>query len=163
MRLLAAEDAISVGLIKREEMPGQVREVLGQTNGTIVYRLVEDLVGESVGKQYVGFSAEVGLALGALKQFNLERIYLDPRIKSQHAKIEKAFDLLFEHYLDDLQKERKESPLFRDFLNILSPEIQKKYPPAFLVRDFLAGMTDEYFLRRYQDLIWPHRLPSRLD
>lgn len=157
------EDAISVGLIKREEMPDQVREVLGQTNGTIVYRLVEDLVGESVGKQYVGFSAEVGLALGALKQFNLERIYLDPRIKSQHAKIEKAFDLLFEHYLDDLQKERKESPLFRDFLNILSPEIQEKYPPAFLVRDFLAGMTDEYFLRRYQDLIWPHRLPSRLD
>ena len=157
------EDAISVGLIKREEMPGQVRDVLGQSNGTIVYRLVEDLVGESVGKQYVGFSAEVGLALGALKQFNLERIYLDPRIKSQHAKIEKAFDLLFEHYLDDLQKERKESPLFRDFLNILSPEIQEKYPPAFLVRDFLAGMTDEYFLRRYQDLIWPHRLPSRLD
>ena len=157
------EDAISVGLIRRQDMPGQVREVLGQTNGTIVYRLVEDLVGESVGKPYVGFSAEVGQALGALKRFNLERIYLDPRIKSQHAKIEKAFDSLFEHYLDDLQKERKESPLFRDFLNILSPEIQEKYAPAFLVRDFLAGMTDEYFLRRYQDLIWPHRLPSRLD
>ncbi len=157
------EDAISVGLIQRRDIPDQVREVLGETNGTMVYRMVEDLVRESVGMQSVGFSPEVGQAVGVLKRFNLKRIYLDPRIKSQHAKIEKAFALLFDNYLEDFHKERKESPLFRDFLHNLSVESQEKYPPASLVRDFLAGMTDEYFLRRYQDLIWPHRLPSRLD
>jgi dGTPase len=157
------EDAISVGLIRRGDMPEEVREVLGDTNGTIVYRLVEDLVAQSAGKASVGFSPEKGQALGALKKFNLERIYLDPRIKSQHPKIEKAFDLLFENYLDDFKKKRKASPLFWDFLGSLSPEVQEKYPPASLVRDFLAGMTDEYFLRRYQDLVLPHRMPSRLD
>lgn len=157
------EDAISVGLVRRQDIPAQAREVLGDTNGTIVYRLVEDLVRESVGKPFVGFSAPVGRALGQLKQHNLERIYLDPRIKSQHGKIEKAFDLLFEHYLEDYRKDRRESPLFRDFLEKFSPDAKKNYSPASLVRDFLAGMTDEYFLRRYQDLIWPHRLPSRLD
>jgi dGTPase len=157
------EDAISVGLIRRQGIPAQVREVLGDTNGTIVYRLVEDLVRQSAGKPYVGFSAGVGEALDRLKRYNLENIYLDPRIKSQHPKIERAFDLLFERYLEDYEKGCQESPLLRDFLGSLSPEYQKTYPPASLVRDFLAGMTDEYFLRRYQDLTWPYRLPSRLD
>jgi dGTPase len=157
------EDAISVGLIRREDMPQKVREVLGETNGTIVYRLVEDLVRESAGKPFVGFSEKKARALGELKNFNLQNIYLDPRIKSQHSKIEKAFDMLFEHYLEDYQKGREESPLFRDFLVNLSPSVKKNYSPASLVRDFLAGMTDEYFLRRYQELVWPQRLPSRLD
>lgn len=157
------EDAIAVGLIRRENLPDKVREVLGDTNGTIVYRLVEDLVMQSAGTPSVGFSAAVGQALGELKQYNLENIYLDPRIKSQHAKIEKAFDLLFEHYLEDCEKGREESPIFCEFLKNLSPKYKKNNPPAALVRDFLAGMTDEYFLRRYKDLTWPYRLPSRLD
>ncbi len=157
------EDAIVVGLIQRSDLPAEVREVLGNTNGTIVYRLVEDLVESSAGRPYVGFSPEVGRALGRLKHFNLHRIYLDRRIKSQHHKIERAFDLLFERYLADLKEGRRASPVFRDFLEHMDPAYQESLSPAAIVRDFIAGMTDDYFLRRYQDEVWPRRLPFRLD
>jgi len=42
------EDAIRLGLITREDITGLCRQVLGDTNGTIVYTLVEDLVSSSL-------------------------------------------------------------------------------------------------------------------
>ena len=40
------EDAIRLGLISRNDLPKECSEILGVTNGTIVYTLVEDLVGQ---------------------------------------------------------------------------------------------------------------------
>ena len=45
------EDAIRLGLIKRNEIPRDCRHRLGETNGTIVYTLVEDLISESLEKR----------------------------------------------------------------------------------------------------------------
>lgn len=39
------EDAITLKLIRRDEIPADCRTVLGDRNGTIVYRLVADLIG----------------------------------------------------------------------------------------------------------------------
>jgi dGTPase len=156
------EDAIAVGLIRREDLPAEIKEVLGDTNGMMVYRLVEDLVGNSAQGGAVGFSPETGEALHRLKRFNLERIYLDPRIKTEHPKIRRGFDLLFERFLDDLARQRGDSPLFRDFLDHMEPVYRQRHRPAEVVRDYLAGMTDEHFLERYGEITWPRRLPSRL-
>ncbi len=157
------EDAIRVGLVTRGDLPAEVREVLGQTNGTMVYRLVEDLVAHSAGQDHVGFSHRVGQALSQLKAFNYQRIYLHPRIKTEHHKIRQVFHKLFEQYLEDLLAERYESPIFSGYLASMDGQYRASLPPAALVRDFIAGMTDEFFLARYRDLIWPRRLPARLD
>jgi len=155
------EDAIRVGLIRREMVPEAVRRVLGDTNGTIVYRLVTDLIRTSRGQDYVAFSRPVGEALKALKAFNLEHIYLNRRIKREHAKIREAFARLFDRYLADLEAGREESPVFRDFLAGMSEEYRRATSPAAVVRDFVSGMTDEYFLARYRELVCPRRLPAR--
>ncbi len=157
------EDAIALGLITRDMVPGQVRRVLGDSNGTIVYRLVEDLALNSLERDFIAFSPEVGQALGRLKAFNLERIYTHPRIKTEHRKIAAAFDLLFERYLDDLNRKERSSPVYADFLDHLDPAYPQKFPPAAVVRDFLASMTDEFFLKRHRELVIPRRLPSRLN
>ncbi|MFH1033708.1 MAG: HD domain-containing protein [Pseudomonadota bacterium] len=156
------EDAIRVGLVTRQDLPLEVSQVLGKSNGTMVYRLVADLVAHSQGQDFVGFSPPVAQALQELKTFNYQRIYLDPRIKTEHAKIRAIYHRLFEQYLDDLRHERAASPILREYLAHQDPSYGQSLPAAAVVRDFLAGMTDEYFLRRYQDLTWPRRLPSRL-
>ncbi|MFH1058546.1 MAG: HD domain-containing protein [Pseudomonadota bacterium] len=157
------EDAIQVGLITRADLPAAVAAVLGQSNGTMVYRLVEDLVTASGGQDWVGFSPKFAEALGLLKRFNYERIYLHPRIKTEHGKIREMFHRLFEGFLADLAAERAASPIFRDFLAEMHPAYRQTTPPAGVVRDFMAGMTDEYFLRRFREAVLPHRLPYRLD
>ncbi len=156
------EDAIRLGLVARGDLPERVREVLGESNGNIVYHLVEDLIANSRGRDLVGFSPEVAQAHAELKKFNYQRIYLHPSIKTEHTKIRAMFHRLFEHYLDDLRHERRDSPLASGFLAGMDEAYRHSQPPAAIVRDFMAGMTDEYFLRCFRDLAWPSRLPPHL-
>jgi len=156
------EDAILLGLIARSDIPAEVVSILGDTNGKIVYRLVADLVTASAGRDYVCFSPAIAQGLGRLKQFNLERIYQHPLIKTEHHKIEAVFASLFDRFLADLTEKRRESPIFSEFLNMMDPSYRQDLPAAALVRDFLAAMTDDYLLRCYQKLTWPRRLPGRL-
>ncbi len=155
------EDAITLGLIRRRDLPAEVTEVLGATNGTMVYRLVEDLVTNSAGREAIGFSPRLGEALRRLKGFNLERIYTNPAIKTQHHKLREGFFRLFDRLLADLRADRRQSPIFAEFLDRLDDGYRQAHPPAAQVRDFIAAMTDEYFLERYRELLWPRRLPSR--
>ncbi len=157
------EDAIALGLIQRGMLPARVREVLGESNGTMVYRLVEDLAANSLERDYVAFSPQVGQALGELKAFNLEHIYTNPLIKTEHGKIAAAFDLMFERYLRDLEQENRASAVFVHFLDRLNRQYRGKYAPAEVVRDFLASMTDDFFLKRHQELVAPRRLPPSLN
>ena len=134
------EDAIRLGLVTREDLPEDCKEVLGDTNGSIVYTLVEDLVANSLGKPYVNFSQEVGNALKNLKDFNNDRIYTSDRVKEQTPKIRLMFEQLFTVYMQSLESEN------REFLAGMAGEYSRETPPAGVVRDFIAGMTDEYFL-----------------
>ncbi|MCB2191110.1 MAG: HD domain-containing protein [Deltaproteobacteria bacterium] len=157
------EDAILLGLVRRDMVPDQVRVVLGDSNGTIVYRLVEDLTASSLGQDHISFSPAVAEALGRLKEFNLTNIYTNSAIKTEHPKIAAAFDLMFETYLEDLTQERLDSPVYRDFLERLDEKYKNETPPAEVVRDFLAGMTDDFFLKRHSGLVTPRRLPGKLN
>ncbi len=142
------EDAIRLGLVPRRDIPPHCARVLGRSNGTIVYRLVTDIIENSYGREAVGFSAEVSAALKALKKFNYERIYLSPMIKRHTEAIGALFRQLFETYLADIEKERRDSVIFTRFLKNMSPEYIQRRSSAEIVRDFIAGMTDRYFLRQ---------------
>lgn len=156
------EDAILLGLVRRQDLPQEVSEVLGSSNGTMVYRLVEDLVGRSLGQDYVAFSPAVAQALGRLKAFNLERIYTHPGIKTQHQKIAEGFERLFDLYLADLKKGNRASAIYSEFLGHMDPAYPEETPAAAQVRDFLAGMTDDYFLDLLREQVPPQRLPRKL-
>ena len=140
------EDAIRMGLIKRADIPGDCKRILGETNGTIVYTLVEDLITNSLNKTYVCFSNEKGQALKRLKNFNKDRIYKNSKIKKQKDKIELMFALLFKKYLKELESGEGSSDIYMGFLDGMSTEYREKTSPAGIVCDFIAGMTDEYFL-----------------
>ena len=140
------EDAIRLGLIGRSDLPAASTAVLGDTNGTIVFRLATDIIRTSHGNDFVSFSPEVSEALKQLKRFNLERIYLNPRVKPHSALLQELFRRLFDRFLEDLEKQRSESGIFRGFLNGMSDDYIARHRPAEVVRDFIAGMTDRYFL-----------------
>lgn len=153
------EDAIRLGLINREDIPEDCRDVLGNTNGTIVYTLVEDIIANSLNKPYVSFSADVGESLKKLKFFNEENIYKNQKVKEQTKKIKLMFELLYEKYLEDLKTGNEDSDIFTGFLEGMSPEYKKNTPDAGIVRDFISGMTDEYFLNQINKNLVPQIKP----
>jgi dGTPase len=155
------EDAIRLGLIERNEIPAHCRRRLGETNGTIVYTLVEDLISESLEKPSISFSPEVADALKRLKDFNQEFIYTNPKAKNQTNKLPLMFELLFKKYYKDLKAGNDNSVIFKEFLDGMSSQYRDNNPPAIIVRDFIAGMTDDYFLSQCQENLMPQILSGR--
>jgi dGTPase len=141
------EDAIRLNMIKRADIPDQCVRVLGNTNGTMVHRLVTDVIDNSYGKDYIAFSQEISGALKTLKEFNLNRIYMNARIKKHLKNIQQLYRYLFETLLEDLSQQRRRSVIFTHFLENMNSTYLEKYNEAEIVRDFIAGMTDQYFLR----------------
>ena len=149
------EDAIRLNLIERSELPPDSVACLGNTNGTIVFNLVTDIIQTSFQKPYVTFSSDVSDALKRLKKFNLERIYLNPEIKTHSSNLNKLFGFLFEEYLSAIRKKDTASVIFSRFLNGMSAAYAETHSSAEIVRDFIAGMTDEYFLSQCPDSMRP--------
>ena len=149
------EDAIRLGVIKRSDIPENCRRILGETNGTIVYTLVEDLVSNSLGKPFVCFSEDIGIALKNLKEFNRDHVYRSEITWKQTAKIKLMFELMFNQYYHDLEKGYENSDIYKEFLEGMSSEYKEKTTHAEIVRDFIAGMTDEYFLTQCQKQFIP--------
>ena len=142
------EDAIRLDMIKRSDLPKECVDILGDTNGSIVYHLVTDIINNSFQNSYIAFSPEVSEALKRLKDFNLKRIYMNPKIKTHTAAIKKLFEILFEQYFNDIETENRSSVIFNGFLKDMSDDYINNHSKEEIVRDFIAGMTDQYFLRQ---------------
>jgi len=149
------EDAIRLKLIQRTDLPRESVNLLGDTNGTIVFNLVTDIICNSRGKPYIAFSPEVSEAVKQLKSFNLEHIYMNSRIKKHTRRIKKLFEMLFETYLEDMINQRESSMIFKQFLKDMKPSYSQCHQPAEIVRDFISGMTDRYFLSQCPESMRP--------
>jgi dGTPase len=140
------EDAIRLNIIQRSELPSKSVAFLGDTNGTIVYSLVTDIIASSHEKPHISFSPEVSNALKVMKKFNYERIYMNPVIKEDAAKIKELFKVMFDRFYEDIMKKDLSSPIFTRFIDGMADEYEGNQKPEEIVRDFIAGMTDRYFL-----------------
>jgi len=149
------EDAIRLKLIHRSDLPRESVNVLGDTNGTIVFNLVTDIIHNSSDKPHIALSPEASEALKHLKLFNMEHIYLNPKIKKHTYRIKELFVMLFETYLADIKRQRKSSIIFRRFLKDMTQEYIQRHMPAEIVRDFISGMTDQYFLDQCPESMRP--------
>jgi len=149
------EDAIRLNIIDRTDLPKESVDMLGNTNGTIVYHLVTDVINTSFRNPYIAFSRKVSEALKQLKNFNLERIYMSPKIKKDTDTIKTLFGFLFEKYLDDIENENHSSVIFKGFLENMSEDYIQSHCKEEIVRDFIAGMTDQYFLRQCPENLRP--------
>jgi len=155
------EDAIRLNLIQRDQLPSVCVQRLGSTNGTIVYNLVTDLIRNSYERPAIAFSPATSNALKRLKDFNLTNIYLNKKIKPDSDKIKQLFYVLFERYLEDLEEGKEASIIFTEYLRDMSEEYLTNTRPAEIVRDFIAGMTDQYFLRQAPEELRPRRITNR--
>ena len=140
------EDAIRLNLIKRSDIPKSCVKLLGDTNGTIVYHLVTDIIKNSYRQPFIAFSHEVSEQLYRLKSFNLEMIYMNAKVKKHLGTIRDLFEMLFERFLSDIETQNFDSVIFTQFLENMSHQYIDNHSPQEIVRDFLAGMTDQYFI-----------------
>ena len=147
------EDAIRLGIISIDEVPTSITNVLGITNSEIINTIVLDIIKNSYDKPYITMSKEVFDAIDNLKKFNYKNIYSKANTKEQIEFYEKQFRLLFNRYLDELNNEKKDSKIYKVFLNNMDKSYLDNTSNARKVIDYIAGMTDDYFNLEYNRLI----------
>jgi len=141
------EDAIVVNLIKTEDIPADIVEVLGNTNSQIIDRLVEDLLVNSYGKPYLEFSDEVFVALKKLLDFNYENIYHNDRKAENEERSIKIFKMLYDKYSQNMAN--KEGDIYELYASKMNEDYTKSNKYGKIIVDFMAGMTDKFFIDQF--------------
>lgn len=158
------EDAILLKFIKRSEIPEACRKILGDTNRKIIHNLIMDLLNYSIDNEMIGYSEEIFDALRELKKFNYEKIYnrrdlhiINHTNLSYTNHLKEKFEFIFQHSLEDLEANDVKSPIFSDHIDYIDDDnYSTYYEPnkrekklALIVRDYIAGMSDNYFNEIY--------------
>ncbi|MDO5718785.1 MAG: deoxyguanosinetriphosphate triphosphohydrolase, partial [Tissierellia bacterium] len=77
------DDSIRAGIIKEEDLPRDLTQVLGKSHGERINTMVVDIVKNSIDKPEVKMSEEVNDATMKLRAYMFENVYLDEVVKRE--------------------------------------------------------------------------------
>ncbi|MFC1771375.1 HD domain-containing protein [Candidatus Margulisiibacteriota bacterium] len=157
------EDAIKAKLIGENDIPKEITSELGNNNGEIIGRLLEDLIDTSKKHQnQIGLSPSKFDALKKLIEFNHDKIYQHEKVKKFQTQVKWALEVVFKYLLKEIQNTNrfKESSLNIPVIQFLKKFVNKiKYSDneknEIIVLDFISGMTDNYVLECINELFVP--------
>jgi dGTPase len=139
------DDALRAGLLSVQELPVEPIAVLGDSGSTRIDTLVHDMVEHSARAGDIVQGTEAGPAMGELRRFMFERVYLGPAVRAEHERIAGVVSTLFEHYVAHPELLPANA----------APVPAGEQDLARRVTDYLAGMTDRYCIRAYTELQVP--------
>lgn len=138
------DDAMRAGILRAEDLPADAVRVLGPTTSQRIGRMVGDVVHETLegGLAEIRMSGEVLGATLALREFLFRSVYENPVATAEFSKAEGVLGGIW-----DKVRARPEA-----YLDLATVETEGLEAAA---RDFLAGMTDRYAVRLYEELFVP--------
>ena len=153
------QDAVIAGIVPPDY---QFRsEFIGSHNAAIINNLTVDIVTNSYGKDCIEMSEEAFSDLKTAKEENYRVIYHNEKIKKTYdEKIQPMFEELYEKLRADLLAGDESSPVFTHHIAYVNknrahyraPGDYALEQPDFIVSDYIASMTDDYFLELYRHL-----------
>lgn len=136
------DDALRAGVIAERDLPAEPIAALGDSGSHRIDALVHDLVEHSDRAGDIVQGAEAGAAMDALRAFMFDCVYLGPAARREHARIETVVRALFEHY-------RERPDLIPASASVPGADDAER------VTDWIAGMTDRFCIRVFEDLAVP--------
>lgn len=133
---------------------------IGSVNAAIINNLTVDILENSYGKNCISMSEKAFADLKKAKRDNGELIYQNPEtVRIYDEIIKPMFGELYYKLLDDLKNERTESEIYRHHIKFVYDNT-KYYEknnylsedPNDIVTDYLASMTDDYFIALHERL-----------
>lgn len=135
-------------------------EFIGAENAAIINNLTVDIIENSYGKDYILLSPGAYDDLKRAKEENYSVIYKNEQINRQYNEIIRPmFAELYYKLLDEVKSGSEGSIIYRHHIKFIV-EAQKYYKhgdylaenPNLIVADFIASMTDDYFIALHEKL-----------
>ena len=139
------DDAIRGGILKEQDVPIEIRQVLGETTGERLNHMIHDIVTQSQDEPTVKMSPEVWNAMMNLRKFLFEEVYENQAVKGEEGKAIRLIQTLYKYYYNDL------TLLPEDFLMLL----EKGTPKEIVVCDYIASMSDKFAIATFESLYIP--------
>ena len=150
------QDAEKAHLIKNSDFESGT---IGTYNAEIINNLIVNIIENSYGKPYIKMDDEHFEALKKAKADNYELIYKQDAVEDTLKNTVKPMMVeVYEKLLDDLAKNNRSSPIFThhiDYINKAHYKRERPYEqtePNQIVVDYIASMTDDYFIDLYSHL-----------
>ena len=126
---------------------------IGTVNGEIMNNLVVNIIENSYGKPYIKLDAQHFEALRVAKRDNYAIIY-NSEVASNglSATVKPMMADIYGQLLEDLQQEKRNSPVFTHHIDYIHSTANKrqtpyeKTEPNQLIVDYIASMTDDYLI-----------------
>ena len=139
------DDAIRGGILKEQDVPIEIRQVLGETTGERLNHMIHDIVTQSQDEPTVKMSPEVWNAMMNLRKFLFEEVYENQAVKGEEGKAIRLIQTLYKYYYNDF------TLLPEDFLMLL----EKGTPKEIVVCDYIASMSDKFAIATFESLYIP--------
>ncbi len=153
------QDAERAGLVASAAYEGNA---IGTYNAEMINNLIVNIVENSYGKPYIAMDATHFAGLKQAKEENYALIYKNAEVtKPLDETVEPMMQEMYERLLSDLMAGNTASPIFfHHIATVDKPYYRRTRPyldtePNQIVTDYIASMTDDYFVDLYKHL-FPH-------
>ena len=138
------DDACRAGILCAEDIPKDLREILGETHSARINTMVSSIIRASTDRNEIRMSPEIQEATDRLRAFMFEAVYTNSVAKAQDGRAKEMLGQLF-HYFE---KHPEQLPtLYRN--NIEADGVGR------CVCDYISGMTDRFAIETYKELFIP--------
>lgn len=138
------EDATRAGIISENDLPEDCCEVLGKTPSARINSTIINIVENSKDGKGIRMSSEFQQASNRLRNFMFENVYIGSAAKREESKAGLMLRQLFLYLID------RPKLLPVDFQRVIEKDGIER-----TVLDYVAGMTDRYAVKKFQELFVP--------
>ncbi len=136
-----------------------VNHDIGSINAEIINNLVVNIIENSYGKDYIKLDSKHFKALKASKKDNYAMIYENAATRAKlKTTVKPMMEQIYDRLLGDLLVGDRTSPIFTHHIDYINKSYYKRRAPYEncepnqIVVDYIAGMTDNYFIELYRHL-----------
>lgn len=153
------QDALKLGIY--EDSPNYQNGSIGATNAEIINNMTVNIIENSYGKDYLKMDDDYFEAFKNGKRENYQKIYGNEKLEQVYREqINPMFEEIYERLLSDIKNSDRTSVIYTHHIDYLRG-ITRYYAdagkyeesdPNDIVVDYLASMTDDYFIDLYHYL-----------
>lgn len=136
------EDAVRGSIISIDDIPKDIREILGNTKSQRINTLVTSVICNS--EKGICMDSEIQIYFDKLHEFLFEFVYRNPKAKSEESKVVGFIKGLYDYYCSN--------PLL---LPVEYRKICEEEGTERAVVDYIAGMTDHYATVNFNNIFVP--------
>ncbi len=138
------DDAIRAGVMTEESIPLDIRIKLGMSKGERIDSMVQNVVDNSQVGDKIRMDKDYYAYFDDLHEFMFTAVYRNPVCKSEEVKAVAMIEKLYDYYINNTDK------LPRDYIAIAERDGEER-----AVCDYIAGMSDTYSVRTFNELFVP--------